>query len=101
MRCAASSTLFPYTTLFRSVTIVKRQKADWDHIVANMYERWGVSAPEEAQTIAGYLADQFGRSSALLPAQTRDRKSTRLNSSHVESSYAAFRSKKKNTKRHP
>ena len=43
------------------VTIVKRQKADWDHIVANMYERWGVSAPEEAQTIAGYLADQFGR----------------------------------------
>jgi hypothetical protein len=26
-----------------------------------MYERWGVSAPEEAQTIAAYLAAQFGR----------------------------------------
>jgi cytochrome c5 len=53
-RCAVCHTL-------ERVTIVKRQKADWDHIVANMYERWGVSAPEEAQTIAGYLADQFGR----------------------------------------
>jgi cytochrome c5 len=53
-RCAVCHTL-------ERVTIVKRQKADWDHIVANMYERWGVSAPEEAQTIAGYLAAQFGR----------------------------------------
>jgi hypothetical protein len=26
-----------------------------------MYERWGVSAPDEAQTIAAYLAAQFGR----------------------------------------
>ena len=43
------------------VTIVKRQKGDWDTIVSNMYERWGMSAPEEAQTIASYLAAQFGR----------------------------------------
>jgi hypothetical protein len=41
--------------------VVKRQKGDWDHIVSRMYERWGVSAPEEAQTIAAYLAAQFGR----------------------------------------
>jgi len=53
-RCAVCHTL-------ERVTIVKRQKGDWDHIVANMYERCGVSAPEEAQTIASYLADQFGR----------------------------------------
>jgi cytochrome c5 len=53
-RCAVCHTL-------ERVTVVKRQKGDWDHIVSNMYERWGVSAPDEAQTIATYLAAQFGR----------------------------------------
>lgn len=53
-RCAVCHTL-------ERVTVVKRQKGDWDHIVSRMYERWGVSAPEEAQTIAAYLAAQFGR----------------------------------------
>ncbi len=43
------------------VTIVKRQKRDWDTIVANMYERWGMSAPDEVQAIAAYLVAQFGR----------------------------------------
>jgi cytochrome c5 len=43
------------------VTIVKRQKRDWETIVGNMYERWGVSAPDEAQAIAAYLVAQFGR----------------------------------------
>jgi mono/diheme cytochrome c family protein len=43
------------------VTIVKRQKRDWDTIVANMYERWGMSAPDEVQAISAYLVAQFGR----------------------------------------
>jgi cytochrome c5 len=43
------------------VTIVKRQKRDWETIVGNMYERWGVSAPDEVQAIAAYLVAQFGR----------------------------------------
>ena len=43
------------------VTIVKRQKRDWETIVGNMYDRWGVSAPDEAQAIAAYLVTQFGR----------------------------------------
>jgi cytochrome c5 len=43
------------------VTIVKRQKRDWDTIVSNMYERWGMSAPEEVQAISAYLVAQFGR----------------------------------------
>jgi len=43
------------------VTIVKRQKRDWDIIVANMYERWGMSAPDEVQAISAYLNAQFGR----------------------------------------
>jgi cytochrome c5 len=43
------------------VTIVKRQKRDWDTIVSNMYERWGMSAPDEMQAISAYLRAQFGR----------------------------------------
>jgi len=42
------------------VTIVKRYKRDWETIVADMYERWGVSAPDEVQAIEGYLAANFG-----------------------------------------
>ena len=43
------------------VTIVKRQKRDWETIVASMYERWGMSAPDEERTINAYLITQFGR----------------------------------------
>lgn len=43
------------------ITAVKRQKRDWDGIVANMYERFGLASPDEMQTIAAYLAAQFGR----------------------------------------
>src|SRR5437764_10511411 len=53
-RCAVCHTL-------ERVTIVKREKRDWENIVSNMYDRWGVTAPAEAQAINGYLAAQFGR----------------------------------------
>jgi cytochrome c5 len=53
-RCAVCHTL-------ERVTIVKRQKRDWEHIVSNMYERWGMSAPDEVQAISAYLVAQFGR----------------------------------------
>jgi len=43
------------------VTIVKRYKRDWETIVADMYERWGMSAPDEVQAINAYLAANFGR----------------------------------------
>ena len=43
------------------VTVVKRQKRDWETVVANMYERWGMSAPDEVRAITSYLATQFGR----------------------------------------
>src|SRR5215831_14681830 len=43
------------------VTVVKRQKRDWETVVANMYERWGMSAPDEVQAISAYLVAQFGR----------------------------------------
>jgi cytochrome c5 len=43
------------------VTVVKRQKGDWERVVANMYERWGMSAPDEVNAISAYLVAQFGR----------------------------------------
>jgi cytochrome c5 len=42
------------------IATIKRQKKDWPVIVANMVT-WGATAtPEEAQTISGYLATNFG-----------------------------------------
>src|SRR3989442_13585963 len=63
------STLFPYTTLFRS-----RHRVAADIGVL------------EQERVAGVVADRF---------DARDRKSTRLNSSHVRISYAVFCLKKK------
>jgi hypothetical protein len=42
------------------VATIKRQKAEWPALVANMVGRGAVASPEEAQTIASYLAAQFG-----------------------------------------
>src|SRR2546430_13143691 len=62
------STLFPYTTLFRSRSRVR-------------HARSGVPDPDAAP-----------------PPNRRDRKSTRLNSSHSQISYAVFCLKKKKKK---
>src|SRR5436305_5384457 len=75
------STLFPYTTLFRSTS--------------NMYlEKNGV--PLSAYEIR---QEWFYRGGTNLVFVVGDRKSTRLNSSHVRISYAVFclKKKKKNT----
>src|SRR5207253_8402307 len=75
LRRPPRSTLFPYTTLFRS---------------------------EVSQNIR--LRGQFRRSCRIdEPDVARDRKSARLNSSHVAISYAVFclkKKKKKNTKKY-
>jgi mono/diheme cytochrome c family protein len=42
------------------VTTVKRSKRDWPAVVDNMVGRGAVATPAEAQTIAAYLAAQFG-----------------------------------------
>jgi mono/diheme cytochrome c family protein len=42
------------------VAVIKRQKADWPALVANMVGRGAVASPEEAQAIASYLAAHFG-----------------------------------------
>ncbi len=42
------------------VAEVKRHKADWPIIVANMVARGATASPEETQTIADYLTTNFG-----------------------------------------
>src|SRR5438874_6013800 len=83
------STLFPYTTLFRSpdLHLVESQPVRVDQRRAD---------PDAEHAHGG---EREGRvRAALINAQ--DRKSTRLNSSHVEISYAVFclKKKKKNQK---
>src|SRR5438874_12188248 len=75
------STLFPYTTLFRSFDGLARQQGQ---VLARREVRPGVGAEEVLVAHAG---------------SDLDRKSTRLNSSHVEISYAVFCLKKKKKKK--
>src|SRR3712207_6942361 len=87
------STLFPYTTLFRSDHPPRRS--------ANVAARTDRRRPRRRrQQLADFLADQAADAGPVLHrgdvlprdrlAQRLDRKSTRLNSSHANISYAAF-----------
>jgi len=42
------------------VTAAKRSRHEWDSVVANMLERFGLQAPDEARTISAYLSTQYG-----------------------------------------
>src|SRR5690349_23047235 len=75
------STLFPYTTLFRSVPC---------HAVAVV-----VGEDAEVERLEWALAHAVLPCGERHAAAREDRKSTRLNSSHVEISYAVFCLKKK------
>src|SRR2546427_5622937 len=90
------STLFPYTTLFRSVVVVVE-------VVVVVVPPTSVStAPMSHAAPCGRVTPRSSASGGGQPdADERgDRKSTRLNSSHSQISYAVFcLKKKKNTKR--
>src|SRR2546427_1028600 len=79
------STLFPYTTLFRSDES-RRLNPDWHRSVRCRHRENAV-----LQALDG-AADVFW---FLRGLTTGDRKSTRLNSSHSQISYAVFCLKKK------
>src|SRR5690349_23319213 len=88
------STLFPYTTLFRSP-----ERKPFHHLVHGDHQP-AETKPNERSPQAAF--DQFRPHLANgVAADSGDRKSTRLNSSHVEISYAVFclKKKKKNTKK--
>src|SRR5262245_62375665 len=75
------STLFPYTTLFRSMALAGEQGVTWSE-----------SDPQGGSWALAYL---MSRSAPIGGGTTEDRKSTRLNSSHLGISYAVFCLKKK------
>src|SRR3712207_8581231 len=81
------STLFPYTTLFRSV--------DAPRIGGDVRSGCHLSAhrPDDPGDASAAAASR--RPLPGLPRLLRDRKSTRLNSSHANISYAVFCLKKK------
>src|SRR3712207_8152789 len=84
------STLFPYTTLFRSALELAAMTLEARDERENAAFHRG---------IARKLADARGREVKRRPGVTRDgvdsdRKSTRLNSSHANTSYAVFCLKK-------
>src|SRR3989442_6141397 len=76
------STLFPYTTLFRSHTFRPSPIDEHDLLRTGQH----VEIP---------LGDHHALESAIHRGRAQDRKSTRLNSSHVRISYAVFCLKKK------
>src|SRR3989475_4747199 len=87
------STLFPYTTLFRSTRQDSAfyKDSSYSKPVANHVE----TTTKLPVSYIVNLAYTVGR--ATLGADVLDRKSTRLNSSHSQISYAVFCLKKKNT----
>src|SRR5256886_9464993 len=92
------STLFPYTTLFRSA--LKTQVNP--HFIFNCLNSISAltsSDPPKAREMCVLLAD-FLRKTLGLGEKTQDRKSTRLNSSHSQISYAVFCLKKKTVLEH-
>src|SRR5258705_1706050 len=84
------STLFPYTTLFRS-----GHQPELVEVVAQQAHRAVVGALDDAPHL---LVDLLGGALAVVLVGgdlTADRKSTRLNSSHLGISYAVFCLQKK------
>src|SRR5439155_25577751 len=84
IRRPAISTLFPYTTLFRSCNCWPRISRYWE------FPFWSLANQVELR-----LANRSANC-CNSRRRARDRKSTRLNSSHVAISYAVFCLKKKN-----
>src|SRR2546430_4719747 len=94
------STLFPYTTLFRSRSRQRRQSGayglSWISHPATK-GRWGSSSVVSACKMRLFACP---RSPNRMKLCREDRKSTRLNSSHSQISYAVFCLKKKKNSRH-
>src|SRR2546427_6425087 len=78
------STLFPYTTLFRSVL-------EGENAIQRHRDLMGATDP--AKAAKGTIRKTYGTH-----IEHKDRKSTRLNSSHSQISYAVFCLKKKKQK---
>src|SRR3712207_8552976 len=90
------STLFPYTTLFRSPAHGPSLNAT-EPVVLSQFESWaaGTDPSAERGSRARHSTALHEMAAATPASAGRDRKSTRLNSSHANISYAVFCLKKK------
>src|SRR2546430_4007763 len=94
------STLFPYTTLFRSFYGIRGYFVEAIvRIRFSVYQVLAVLSCIVFVTVIDVLMARGAQSlGAIRWGKMPDRKSTRLNSSHSQISYAVFCLKKKNTK---
>src|SRR5690242_21306558 len=98
IRPPPTSTLFPYTTLFRSDSSIRK----FDCVGANFpfsEENWWLNGSPKRDTKGKPVLKKNGSPQLEYPDKNdfsdSDRKSTRLNSSHMSISYAVFCLKKK------
>src|SRR5690349_23227325 len=85
------STLFPYTTLFRSSLSTRCRCGSTSQTIRPSQRYWPGSSKQHSKVTNTRIC--------RLRNWSKDRKSTRLNSSHVEISYAVFCLKKKKKKK--
>src|SRR3712207_8880873 len=89
IRRPPKSTLFPYTTLFRSAGLREQPEG-------SLIKSGALSPPQSDVQRGTFIKPLRG---PAVPLKSQDRKSTRLNSSHANISYAVFCLKKKSTLR--
>src|SRR3712207_7252876 len=89
------STLFPYTTLFRSGLLDVAEEDPLEAAKRELVEEAGYRADEWRVLLDFYNSP--GGTTEAFRCYLADRKSTRLNSSHANISYAVFCLKKKNS----
>src|SRR5258705_1629014 len=93
------STLFPYTTLFRSLLLVSLfELGNVLYIVRKVFSVRFQRIRDRANWIVG--SRDIQGASLEKEFRRKDRKSTRLNSSHLGISYAVFCLKKQNKQLH-
>src|SRR5690554_7165968 len=97
LRRPPGSTLFPYTTLFRSADCVPRPWQGGLQVMELWLVRRKNNNEQNASSVAHRVRQWHG--TAFGRCIFTDRKSTRPNSSHVRISYAVFCLKKKKKKK--
>src|SRR5690606_40829225 len=90
-----TSSLFPYTTLFRSAIVQFETEFMLPRLDDAPLRRTAEAQAEDLLQHVQRLAEQTANNDAPCSDEMLDRKSTRLNSSHVKISYAVFCLKKK------
>src|SRR2546430_9163891 len=93
------STLFPYTTLFRSKVVQATRKPCLAYKILAAGRRIE-SRAQVRQCFETAFSNIKPTDAVIVGMYQQDRKSTRLNSSHSQISYAVFCLKKKNLRHH-